>query len=203
MALVALLAIVTGAGQSAALGNEPMAVVKAVVNPALQILADKQTPLRERQEKLRQLVNQHFDFTRMSRSALGYHWRDLKPEQRKDFTQAFTAFIQDSYLSRIQDYQGQRVQFGKESHPDPGYAQVATDVVQPGKEPVHVNYMLEQKEGQWLIYDVTVDNISIMANYRNQFNRVINQKGFNTLLADLRSKGNKLAAQLGTPHAHD
>lgn len=184
--------------------QDPMAVVKSVVDPALQILSDKQTPLRDRQEKLRSLVSNNFDFTAMSRSALGYHWRDLNESQRRDFTGAFTAFIQDSYLSKIQDYSGQQVQFIGESQPDPGEAQVRTQILQPGgKQPVQVNYVLRQDNGRWLIYDVTVDNISIIANYRNQFNRVINRSGFDTLMADLRNKQEQLASQLGTHHSSD
>lgn len=201
-ATLAVFAILLLAPAQAA--QDPMAVVRSVVDPALQILSDTQTPLRDRQEKLRALVSNNFDFTAMSRSALGYHWRDLNDSQRKDFTQAFTAFIQDSYLSKIQDYSGQQVQFIGESQPDPGYAQVRSQLIQPGgKQPVQVNYVLRQDNSRWLIYDVTVDNISIIANYRNQFNRVINRSGFDTLMADLKSKQEQLASQLGTRHSND
>ncbi len=179
-----------------------MSVVKALVTQALNILGDHQTPLRERQEKLRQIVNSNFDFTMMSRSALGYHWSDLGEEDRKDFTRTFVAFIQDSYLSKIQDYSGQQVEFTRMNQPQPGYAQVMTNIVQPGKPPIRLNYMLKERNGRWLIYDVTVDDISIIANYRNQFNRVINRDGFPRLIADLKNKQQQLAAQLGTPH-HD
>jgi phospholipid transport system substrate-binding protein len=187
----------------AATAPDPMEVVKSLVNPALKILADKSTPLRERQEKLRNLANSSFDFTAMSRSALGYHWKSLNDSQRKDFVQTFTSFIEDSYLSKIQDYTGFDIQFTGESQPDPGFAQVKSSVIQPGKQPVQVNYALRQDGGRWLVYDVTVDNISIIANYRNQFNRVMNSKGFDTLLSDLKSKQAQLEAQLGTPHTHD
>src|ERR1700730_2771139 len=101
---VAMLGVVTAprADQS------PTDVVKSLVTPALQILGDKATPLKERQDKLRKLVSSDvFDFTAMARSALGVHWRDLNDQQRQEFTQVFTAFLQDSYLSRIQDYSGQ------------------------------------------------------------------------------------------------
>jgi phospholipid transport system substrate-binding protein len=182
---------------------DPMEVVKSLVTPALQILGDKTTPLKERQEKLRNLANTSFDFTAMSRSALGYHWKSLNDQQKKDFVQTFSSFIEDSYLSKIQDYTGFDVQFTGESQPDPGVAQVKSSIIQPGKQPVPVNYMLRQASGKWLVYDVTVDNISIIANYRNQFNRVMNNKGFDTLLSDLKSKQAQLEAQLGTPHAHD
>lgn len=179
--------------------QDPMEVVKNLVNPVVQILNDKSTPLPDRQEKLRQLVNNNFDFTAMSRSALGYHWKDINDQQRQEFTQTFTAFIQDSYLSKIQDFSNLQVEFTGQSQPNPGYSQVKTTVLQPGKQPIPLNYMLRQGS-KWLIYDVTVDNISIIANYRNQFNRVMNNQGFDTLLSDLKSKQQQLQAQLGTPH---
>ena len=176
-------------------------VVKALVNPALQILADKQTPLKDRQEKLRNLVSGSFDYTAMSRSALGYQWRSLNDQQRTDFTQTFTAFIQDSYLRKIQDYSGQQVEFTGESQTSPGEAQVKSNILQSGKDPVPVNYMLRQDNGKWSIYDVTVDNISIIANYRNQFNRVINNQGFDALITDLKNKQQQLHDELGTSHS--
>ena len=198
---VAMLGVVTAprADQS------PTDVVKSLVTPALQILGDKATPLKERQDKLRKLVSSDvFDFTAMARSALGVHWRDLNDQQRQEFTQVFTAFLQDSYLSRIQDYSGQQVNFLGETDLGEGRAEVKTTIEQPnGKAPIQVNYMLRKENGKWLIYDVTVDNISIAANYRNQFNRVINNQGFDTLLADLKRKQQGLEEQLGTPHAHD
>ena len=191
------LIIATGAAHAA---DDPMAVVKDVVNRALKVLNNKSIPLRPRQEQLRQLVNENFEFTSMSRIALGYHWREINPQQRKDFTQVFTAFIQDSYLSKIQDFSVNRIDFVRENKSDSDDAEVYTSVVQPGKQPIPVNYMLRQVNGRWLVYDVTVDNISIMANYRNQFNRVINRDGFGKLMDDLRSKQQQLAAQLGIPH---
>ena len=183
----------------------PMDVVKGLVTPALQILGDKSTPLKERQEKLRNLVgSSNFDFTAMARSALGLHWKDLNDQQRDDFTKTFTSFLQDSYLSRIQDYSGQQVNYLGVSDIDAGRSEVKTTIDQAGgKAPIQVNYMLRQDGGKWLIYDVTVDNISIAANYRNQFNRVINNQGFDTLLADLKRKQQGLEDQLGTQHTHD
>jgi phospholipid transport system substrate-binding protein len=200
--LSAVLVLIVAAPPARA-ADDPMQVVKTVANQALEILRDNHSPLKERQEKLREIANAHFDFARMSRLALGYHWRDIDAQQRGDFTRVFTAFIQDSYLSKMQDFSVNKVDFVRQSQVDPGYAQVFSNVVQPGKQPVPVNYMLEQKNGRWLIYDVTVDNISIIANYRNQFNRVINRQGFGSLMADLRSKHDQLAAQLGTRHARN
>ena len=176
--------------------DDPMSVVKTTVNQALDVLRDKNTPLAQRQDKLRQIVAATFDFTEMAKSALGYHWKDITPAQQQEFTTAFVAFIEDSYLSKINDYSGQQVNFLRASNEGAQYAQVNTDIIQPKGDAIHVNYRLLQENSTWRIYDVTVDAISIIANYRNQFNRVMNNKGYNTLIADLKSKQAALAASL-------
>jgi phospholipid transport system substrate-binding protein len=177
--------------------DDPMGVVKTTVNEALGVLRDTQTPLAQRQDKLRQIVAQTFDFTEMSKSALGYHWKQITPDQQKEFTDAFVAFIEDSYLSKINDYRGQQVAFLSARNDGPQYAQVNTNIIEPdGKDPIHVNYLLLSEGGTWKIYDVTVDAISIIANYRNQFNRVMNNKGYDVLIKDLKSKQAALAASL-------
>jgi phospholipid transport system substrate-binding protein len=177
----------------------PMDVVKQTVNQALDVLRDHATPLAQRQDKLREIVSSTFDFREMSRSAMGYHWRTLSPDQRKEFTKVFSTFIEDSYLAKINDYSNQHVDFlswNNVSGPD--YAQVKTSIVQPGKDPIAFNFRLLNRGRGWKIYDVTVDAISIIANYRNQFNRVMNNKGYPTLISDLKSKQAALAASLGT-----
>ena len=176
--------------------DDPMSVVKATVNQALEVLRDKSTPLAQRQDKLRQIVAATFDFTEMAKSALGYHWKQITTAQQQEFTTAFVAFIEDSYLSKINDYSGQQVNFLRASNEGAQYAQVNTDIVQPKGEAIHVNYRLLQEDSTWKIYDVTVDAISIIANYRNQFNRVMNNKGYDTLISDLKSKQAALAASL-------
>ncbi|MGH7843315.1 MAG: MlaC/ttg2D family ABC transporter substrate-binding protein [Candidatus Binataceae bacterium] len=175
-----------------------MATTQSLVNQAVRILADKTTPQATRAQQLRDLIAPVFDFTEMSRSALGFHWRSLSPAQRADFTQTFTGFIEAAYGSKIGDYRGQQVEFIKQTSLGDGYAQVFSRIIQPGgRAPVPVNYLVERKDGQWKIYDVTVDDISIIANYRTQFNRVINDKGFDKLLADLKAKQQQLSQASG------
>jgi phospholipid transport system substrate-binding protein len=177
--------------------NDPKTITQTMVNRALQIMGNKSTPIAQRRHQLVEVVENDFDFTEMSRSALGYHWRSLLPEQRTQFTQLFTAFIEDAYLSKIQDYAGQKVEFLGQTSLGQGYTQINTSIVQAGKSTILVNYLLLQKAGTWKIYDVTVDAISIVANYRNQFNRVINDKGFDVLMADLKAKQQELSSLLG------
>src|SRR5579863_762777 len=176
--------------------NSPDAVVKQTVNQALEVLRDKDTPLAQRQDKLRQIVSSTFDFSEMAKSALGYHWKQITPAQQQEFTTAFVAFIEDSYLSKISDYKGQQVNFLRATNDGAQYAQVSTDIVQPTGDPIHVNYRLLQNGSTWKIYDVTVDAISIIANYRNQFNRVMNNQGYDVLISDLKKKQAALAASL-------
>jgi len=196
----ALLLIVIGiivVPSSARADNDAMSVTQSMVNQALQILGSSSIPLPQRRHRLKDLVEQNFNFETMSRSALGYNWRSLSPDQRAQFTKLFTAFIEVAYLDKIQDYQGQQVQFTGQHSLGEGYAEVDTKIVQAGKSPISVNYLLEQKDGAWKVYDVTVEAISIIANYRNQFNRVISQKGFDQLLADLQAKQQQLSGLLG------
>lgn len=201
-ALALLLALAMAAalpigGRALAAEGGPMALVKALVNQALTVIADRQMSVAARADKLRTIVAGNFDFEAMARSALGYHWKRLSEDQRKQFTSVFTAFIEDAYLNRLTDYSGQKVAFLRESSEGPGYAQVNTQLVQQGKNPIPINYMLEKNGDDWKVYDVKVDAISIVANYRNQFNRVINNQGFDVLMKDLRSKQQSLAQSIG------
>jgi phospholipid transport system substrate-binding protein len=164
------------------------------VEQALKILGNKQMPVDERQEQLRNLIEPRFDFTEMARQALGPHWRELNPAQRDDFTQTFKAFIESAYLAKIGDYSGQQVQFLKQSSLGGGYVQVYSQIVQSSRAPIPLNYLCEEQSGQWKVYDITVDNVSIIANYRTQFDRVINEDGFNKLVADLKAKQQQLIA---------
>jgi phospholipid transport system substrate-binding protein len=202
LTITAAIAILIGQGRfvlpaRADDANSPMAVVQNTVNQALEVLRDKASPLPQRQEKLRQIVAQSFDFTEMSKSALGYQWKKLTPQQQQEFTNVFISFIEDSYLSKLNDYRGQQVQFIKASQDGADYAQVNTNIVREGKEPIHLDFRVMKEGGAWKIYDVTVDAISIIANYRNQFNRVMNNQGYDTLIKDLKEKQASLAARLG------
>ncbi|MFZ0658784.1 MAG: ABC transporter substrate-binding protein [Candidatus Binataceae bacterium] len=200
MLLVGAAFISSAAIRPAFAADDPMAVVQGTVNDALAVLRNKQVPAEQRRDQLRQIISRSFDFTEMSRSALGYHWKQITPDQQQEFTTVFTTFIEDSYLAKINDYSGQQVQFVRQTNDGAQYAQVATNIVQPGKDPIAVNYRLLNRNGQWKVYDVTVEAISIIANYRNQFNRVMNNQGYSKLIADLKSKQASLAASLGDRH---
>src|SRR5262249_38829630 len=152
--------------------------------------------------KLRSMSLHYFDFQSMAKSALGYHWRALTPAQREEFVPLFSAFIQDAYLSQMeqatvekirQGLKTARVNFVKQNYFGPDYAQVLSTVaLRNEQDSLAVNYLLHRQDGQWRVYDVTIDAISLIANYRNQFNRVINHDGYPKLIADLQAKRQQL-----------
>ena len=90
-------------------------------------------------------------------------------------------------MGKIESYKGQKISYLRETQ-DGSYAQVYTSIQSGGGEPVSVNYRLKQSDGTWKVYDVAIDQISLVGNYRNQFNRVINDKGYAQLLAAIKQK---------------
>jgi phospholipid transport system substrate-binding protein len=189
--------------------GDPMAELKSAISEAIALFQNQSMPLSQRREMLRDLAMRRFDFAVMARSVLGYHWRELNDDQRSQFIPVFAGFIQDAYLSKLRDYTVQKVQqevhtlniqYTRETFDGADYAQVNTSVrLQEQKDPVQVNYLMHLDSGHWRIYDVTIDAISVIANYRNQFNRVINNNGYDQLVADLKSKQQQFRQTLDQP----
>jgi phospholipid transport system substrate-binding protein len=185
----AALAISFALAAAARAQGDPMASVKATVNQVLSIVTDPsyKSATSVRREKLREIIAPHFDFSDMARSAMGYHWRTLSAAQRDQFVHLFTGLLEASYMGKIEGYKGQKVVYVKELH-DGDQAQVNTQIVQKGNEPISVNYRLKQTGGSWKVYDVLIDQISLVGNYRNQFNRIINEKGYDSLVKAIKQK---------------
>jgi phospholipid transport system substrate-binding protein len=191
---------------AAAPATDPMAAVKDVVNQAIAVFRNQQLSQADRMTQLRAIAEAHIDFASMARSSVGYHWRTLTPQQQAQFVPLFTKFIEDVVLSRIQSYSVQKIQsqiqsttinFTRELTTGTDAQVFSTVVVQDQPNPLAVNYMLSQNNGQWMIYDITVDAISVIANYRNQFNRVINNDGYDKLVSILQQKTQSLGNTLG------
>ena len=179
--------------------GDPASMVKGTVGQVLGVLSDKQISRQSRQRRVLEIVAGRFDFTDMARSALGYNWKKLSPSQQEQFVPLFTAFMEDAYVTKIDSYSGQQVQFLGQTSTAPDAAEVKT-VVQPansGDQPIRIDYLVKQAGDDWKVYDVTVDDISITANYRNQFNRMINERGFDGLMSAMREKQQELRQSIG------
>jgi len=193
-----LLVTALGIAGHAAVQNDPMAMVKSTVNQVVTVLQDKSSSQEARRKQLLDLVSGRFDFTDMARQTLGTHWNQLTPSQRQEFVPLFTSFMEDAYLDKIEGYSGQQISYLKQSSEGAGYAQVSTSVAQPNAQPIRIDYRLKQHDNDWQVYDVTVDDISITANYRNQFNRVINNQGYDALVSAMRDKQRQLQDKLAS-----
>ncbi len=176
----------------------PMAAVKSVIDQAIAVFKQQGLPPDERESKLRAIAESHIDFGKMARTALGMHWRDFSPEQRGEFVPVFTKFIEGVYISRIEQYtvgkvqetiQTSNIQFTKERFDAPDQAVVFSQVtLQNRAKPVDLNYLMQRDADEWKVYDITLDAISVIANYRNQFNRVLNDGGYDKLIGIMRQK---------------
>jgi phospholipid transport system substrate-binding protein len=179
--------------------GDPLTMVKSTVGQVLETLQNHSTPQAERQRRVLQSVAGHFDFADMARSSLGYNWKKLSPAQQQQFVPLFTAFMEDAYLNKLNNYSGQQVRFIGQNSMGDGLAEVKSVVESPDRSqpPIRINYELKQVDGDWKVYDVTVDDISITANYRNQFNRVIANQGFDALISAMREKEQELRSSIG------
>src|SRR5262249_54568356 len=121
---------------------DAMGTVKQTVNQAMPILRDKQSPLAQRQQKLRDIISGTFDFTEMAKSALGYHWKQLTPDQQAEFTKVFVTFIENSYLAKINEFSNQQVQFLGAQNDGVQYSVVKTTLSQEGQQPIAIDYRL-------------------------------------------------------------
>ncbi len=187
---IAVLAITLGfAGVAVAAAGDPMTTVQDTVRQVLSIVTDPsyKSATSERREKLREVIAPHFDFSEMARSAMGYHWRTLPPAHRAEFVRQFTGLLEASYMSKIEGYKGQKIVYIKQTQ-DGLLAEVDTNIVPSGGEPIAVNYRLKRSDATWKVYDVAIDQISLVGNYRNQFNRIMNEKGYDNLVKALKQK---------------
>jgi len=175
----------------ALLAGEPLEVVKVSADRAVQILKDPQLQAKEKKqeriERLKEIVNPLFDYEEMARRSLGPHWRRRSLQEQKEFVKLFRDFLEKIYSDRVDLYAGEKVVYGRETVED-DYAQVESTLVNPKGEEVSVVYRLRRNSGKWKVYDAVVENISIVNNYRSQFDRVISKSSFEELMRLLKEK---------------
>ena len=179
-----------GAQQKAA-GDQtgPLELVKASVS---RVLAIVQAPhvARDggpRRAEIRRVAQRLFDFDEMSRLTLARHWKDRSVQEQEEFVRLFTDLLERSYLTTIENYAGEKITLLGESISGP-YAQVRSRIITDRRVEISIEYRLLQSGGQWAVYDVLLDGVSLVSNYRSQFNSIIRTSSFSELLAKLSSK---------------
>ena len=196
LALVMLMvAFSTGAHPAAAQPKAadqtaPLDLVKATVS---RVLAIVQAPRviasdgRQRRTEIRRAAQGLFDFREMARLTLAQHWKDRSAPEQEEFVQLFTELLERSYLTTIENYAGEKITFQGESISGP-YAQVRSRITSDRRMETSIEYRLLERDARWAVYDVVLDGVSLVSNYRSQFNSIIRTSSFADLLAKLRSK---------------
>jgi phospholipid transport system substrate-binding protein len=182
--------MVVGSSRIAAAG-EPTEAIRSAVSQGVEILSnaklDNQQERAQVIDRLRQIVYPLFDFNEMSMRSLGANWRRLTPQQQQEFVSVFTALLEKNYADQIDLYNGQKVVYTGESI-DGNYAQVDSRIIDKNNQTYSVVYRLHKTDGKWKIYDVVAENISLVNNYRSQFNRVIARSSFEELLRTMKEQ---------------
>jgi len=136
-----------------------------------------------------ELVLPHFDFERMSRWVLGKHWRTSKSNQQKAFTEEFKSLMVRTYANSLREYSEEKISyFPFRGNLETGDVMVRSEIKQPGGIPIPINYQLHLQGDQWKVYDITIDDVSLITNYRSSFSREIRQHGIDKLIKKLSDK---------------
>jgi len=173
---------------SAAAAGAPTDVVKGYTDAVMKVLEDASLKPADRREAVRKLANEAFDVQETARRALGPHWRERTPAEREEFVTLFAELLERTYISRIDLYGGERLKFIDEKI-DGALALVRAKVVTKQGTEVPVEARMNMKKDRWLIYDVAIENISLVSNYRAQFDRIIRTSSYAELVKRLRIRG--------------
>jgi phospholipid transport system substrate-binding protein len=168
--------------------EEVLAVVKA--DKAIQS-GDQQKIFALAEEKI--LPN--FDFERVARMVLGKHWRSANPEQQAAFKREFRSLMLRTYASALSKYQNQTIEFKPlRMKSDANNVTVESEIIQPGGQPIGVDYSLHKGGDGWKVYDIVIEGVSLVTNYRGQFNNEIRQSGIDGLIKKLGDKNKQSGA---------
>jgi phospholipid transport system substrate-binding protein len=169
----------------------PTDQIKSTVDKALVVLKDPRLKptarVKERREQLRQILFARFDFTEMAKRALGANWRRRSPQEQEEFVRLFTEVLEHAYAEIIESYSDEKITYIYERI-DGTYADVSSKILTSRGEEYSINYKAHLVSNEWKVYDVVAENISLVNNYRSQFNRVIANGSYEELVRRLRSK---------------
>jgi len=189
-ALILTLGLVQPGATSAGV---PTDQIRVTVDRVLRILKDpalNSAGAREsRRSELTKVILPRFDFEEMAKRSLGAEWRRRPSAEQEEFIRLFTELLKNSYIESIESYRGEKVIYRSESQ-DGAYADVGTKVINDRGEEFTIDYRLNLEGSEWKVYDVIIENISIVNNYRSQFSRILGRSSFAELMRAIRDKVN-------------
>ncbi|MGH7409656.1 MAG: MlaC/ttg2D family ABC transporter substrate-binding protein, partial [Candidatus Methylomirabilis sp.] len=188
LALAGLLIVSTAQVGWAATAQEQLKgaidrVVTTLGSPALKGAGK----VAERRSAVRKIANEIFDFNEIARRSLGRYWQPLSEAQRSEFIGLFSDLLERSYISKIELYGGEKIVYIGERM-DGDLATVSTKIITKNATEIPIDYRLVRRGDSWLVYDVNIEGISLVSNYRTQFNKIIQTSGYNTLVDRMRAK---------------
>ncbi|RNC69332.1 MAG: ABC transporter substrate-binding protein [Desulfuromonadales bacterium] len=183
-------------GTAARAQGTPTETVKQTVDEVVRIVSDKEMkkPLNDKKRRLalKKTIGSVFDHAEMAQRSMGRHWRDRSPAEKKEFIDLFETLLENSYASKIESYNQEKIVYQKETI-DGEFAEVKSKVITPKRDEYSLDYRLMNKGGNWKAYDVVIEGVSLISNYRTQFNKIItSQGGYTELVKKLRSKSDEL-----------
>lgn len=197
--LAAVIVLVGGA--SAEPGGAATEAVRSTINEVIRTLKDvelkKAGRAEERRLLLEKVIGDRFNYEEMSRRTLGAQWNKLSDQERQEFVDLFKGLLSGTYADKIEGYSGEQVHYLNERL-EADYAEVRTKVASDKTE-IPLDYRLLNKSGDWRVYDVVVDGVSLVNNYRSQFTKIIRESSYADLLEKLREKSKKKSEQPQAP----
>lgn len=158
-------------------------ILSIISNPALK----DPSKAEERRKLIRSRVDERFDWEEMARRSLATHWAKRTAEERKEFVHLFSDLLERTYMKKVEDYSGEKVRYEGETV-DGEYAVVKVKITTKKNRDIPVDYRLMKKGNDWHIYDISIEGVSLVNNYRTQFNSIISQSSYENLFKKLRDK---------------
>ena len=197
-AMVLAGALVVGMSSAPAAAGVPTDQLKGAVERVLKTLDDPtlrgEARLGERRLAVRKIANEIFDFSEIAKRSMARHWQPLSEAQRTEFVGLFADLLERSYISKIETYGGEKIQYTAE-RAEGEFATVSTRIITKNGTEVPVDYRMIKRADRWLVYDVSIEGVSLVSNYRTQFNKIIQTTSYNELVSKLRNKQDELLAE--------
>ncbi|HMK56441.1 MAG TPA: ABC transporter substrate-binding protein [Dissulfurispiraceae bacterium] len=179
---------------SEAYAESPMEAVKGQVDKVLEVLRDpslkSEAGKKVKTKKVRAIADGMFDFTEMSKRTLALNWRKFNLQQQAEFISLFKDLLSDTYAEKITSYTDEKISFTKEARLTENTVEVQSIVLRKTQE-IPINYRAINENGKWLVYDVVIEGVSLVNNYRTQFREALSNKPPESLLETLRKKVGK------------
>ena len=195
--LIPLIAVLVLGLASDAWAGQPTDQLRAYTDQVLKVLQNPALSLPERREVVRHLAEEVFEVSETAKRALGQHWPQRTPAEREEFVKLFANLLEQTYIARIGEFGGEQLMYVSEQI-DGDRAIVRARITTKKGAEVPVESRLLQKDNRWLIYDILVENLSLISNYRSQFDRVIRTTSYEELVKRLKTRGDFLSEKGAT-----